>query len=161
LENLTFFWSISRLLKNKGSARPGTQADRSAFSESLTGPSCEGPSPWTRHSKVHRPSPPPTGRPHYVDGWGRLEFRGEPLCTLRKAGSFERLILAEFERRGWPKAIADPLPHDPTDPPDVIRERLYQAVRRINAKLPPGTIRFRADGRRVWWQRCGETIHRN
>jgi hypothetical protein len=102
-----------------------------------------------------RTTPPftlPADRPHYVEGWGRLEFGGEPLHTFCKAGSLERVILAGFQRLGCPPAIDDPLPRDPTDTPEEIDERLYRAVRRLDQKVRHQGLSFRKDGGRVWWE---------
>jgi hypothetical protein len=63
-------------------------------------------------------------------------------------------MLAEFQRLGWPPVIDDPLPHHPGDTSEEVHERLYRAVRRLNGKLQRKGLRFRKDGRRVWWEFC-------
>lgn len=55
-----------------------------------------------------------------------------------------RAILRAFERQGWPAWIANPIKpdHDKDD-----RQRLADAVRRLNDKHKKRLIRFRRDGR--------------
>jgi hypothetical protein len=63
-------------------------------------------------------------------------------------------VLTAFQTRGWAAGhITDPIPRDPSDTPEEIRNRLHETVKNLNRGLPAGTIRFRtAGGAGLWWK---------
>jgi hypothetical protein len=72
-----------------------------------------------------------------------LYWRDEPIKTwVREAGNQE-LILLVFEEQDWQKVIYDPLPYDPEL---ESKDRLHEAVKSLNKRLKPGTIRFFTTG---------------
>jgi hypothetical protein len=98
-------------------------------------------------------------RPLLVPRWDarcRELWYGELLLKrFVKAAPIQELLLAAFERAGWPLCMADPLPEHPGVSPE---ERLHNALRRLNASLVIRVIQFIRDGsaRGVGWK-----VHEN
>jgi hypothetical protein len=66
------------------------------------------------------------------------------------------LLLAAFQELGWPRVLDDPLPGAGGMDP---KERLHDAVKRLNACQRPLVVRFRGDGtgQRGRWEWAGPT----
>jgi len=76
---------------------------------------------------------------------------GRLVKRFRRPAANQEIILAAFEEEGWPPAIDDPLPGAPGIDP---RERLHEAVRRLNGSQKDAGIHFERDGSgcRVLWR---------
>ena len=94
-----------------------------------------------RTSIRRKTTPPPAKRlptriarkPQWDSRRGNLWF-GDNLCKhFHQPGQDERLVLAVFEKEGWPGQIHDPLPSKP-DADD--RQRLADTARRLNEQNP-------------------------
>ena len=68
----------------------------------------------------------------------------------------QEAILAAFQEEGWPSFIYDPLPQLLDQCP---KDRLHDAIKRLNAHQINGLIRFRGDGtgQRVCWALSDDT----
>jgi hypothetical protein len=96
--------------------------------------------------------PAETAVPHWDRDRRELCVDGVVVKRFRRAAPNQERLLKEFEARGWPREIDDPLPR--TDG-IVASERLREAIKRLNRNLPVGPIRFGGDGTgtRVCWRR--------
>lgn len=85
----------------------------------------------------------------------RLWLGDRVIRPFERLAPRQALVLAEFERRGWPvEPIPDPFPPEPVDGPEDARRRLRMTVENLNRELPVGTIHFRMIGTYVWWERA-------
>ena len=80
-----------------------------------------------------------------------LVFRGAVVKRLIGTARNQELILEAFEEEGWPERIDDPLP--PVEGVDS-KQRLHDAIKRLNRAQQSHLICFRGDGRAVGvrWQ---------
>jgi hypothetical protein len=90
-------------------------------------------------------------RPHWNADRRELTYRGRLVKRYRRPAANQERILAAFEEEGWPAAIDDPLPGEPNADP---RERLHEAVRRLNGRQQQAQILFERDGTggRILWR---------
>jgi hypothetical protein len=99
----------------------------------------------------------PTRRSPRWDADGRELWAGGRLVKrFTRPAPLLELLLAAFQELGWPRVLDDPLPGtDGMDP----KERLHDAVKRLNACQRPLVVRFRGDGtgQRVRWEWAGPT----
>jgi hypothetical protein len=85
-------------------------------------------------------------------GGGELHLRGVLLKRVRHDSLGQRRVLEEFERRGWPAWIANPL----TAGPGTNRKKaLRDAVRRLNEGQEPQRVRFHVHDGGVRWEIVG------
>src|SRR5437870_3320906 len=84
----------------------------------------------------------PDDMPSWNAETGVLTFRGLVVKRFTQEARLQRLILAAFEELGWPSRIDDPLPGDARRQ----RERLHNAIKRLNLCQVNHLIRFRRDG---------------
>ena len=102
------------------------------------------------------PGPGPAGPPlPHWDGVRRQLWLGARLLRqFRQPAPVQAAVLAAFQARGWAAGHApDPVPREPGDTDEEARQRLHEAVKNLNRRLPPGTIRFRTDGGTgLWWE---------
>jgi hypothetical protein len=76
---------------------------------------------------------------------------GQLVKRFRVPAPNQELILAAFEEQGWPPRIDDPLLRDDfTDP----RDRVHEAVKRLNGRQATPLLRFRTDanGTGIRWE---------
>jgi len=81
-----------------------------------------------------------TKKPTWQRDTASLFFDGKPIKKIRSVTVAKNLvrILDDFEEKGWPDRIDDPLSSSKD------QQRLHEAIRRLNGKL--SAIRFHADG---------------
>ncbi len=72
-----------------------------------------------------------------------LYFGHAVLKDYPKAAPDQELILRVFEELGWPWRIDDPLPRNGRRNP---KQRLHDAIKRLNRRHLARGIRFRGDG---------------
>ena len=80
-----------------------------------------------------------------------LRVRKVLVKKFRQPAAIQEMILSVLEEEGWPEGIDDPLPPKP----DVdSRERLHDAIKRLNQHQINRLIHFRGDGtgQRVTWR---------
>lgn len=83
-------------------------------------------------------------KPVWKDNEGILLYDGEVILHLNKPAPNQRAILNAFERAGWPTWIPNPLEPDPLIDE---RQRLADAVYRLNRNVADRPLHFRRDGR--------------
>jgi hypothetical protein len=78
------------------------------------------------------------------DGQRReLRWAGVLVKRFRRPAGNQEIILASFEEEGWPPHLDNPLPPLPNT---VDRQRLHDAIRRLNHGQDHRLIHFHADG---------------
>lgn len=85
-----------------------------------------------------------TVKPYWDAARRELWFDGILLKRFKKPGPNQELILAAFERQGWPKRIDDPLPFKADISPV---DRLHDAVKRLTRSLDVPLVKFGGDGK--------------
>lgn len=121
------------------------------------------------------PTPPPAPFPRLVDAgpptgptaatglaalyWDpirrRLWLGARLLRGFDRPAPAQEALLAACQARGWAAGYHPlPLPPEPDEPPEAVRDRVHGAVRKLNDRLPPGGLRFHQDpaGTGVWWE---------
>ena len=70
---------------------------------------------------------------------------------FRRAAPNMELVLAGFQRAGWPRRIDDPLPREPGVNP---KQHLHDTIQKLNRTLTRPLIHFCGDGtgRGVCWR---------
>ncbi len=91
----------------------------------------------------------PRSRPRYDKELRELWVGDRLLCRLTSRASCLCRVLIAFQKRGWPRSVADPLSKDPHP---GFRKELHDAVAGLNAAQH--LIVFSCDGvqRRVRWE---------
>ncbi len=82
------------------------------------------------------------GRPFWEKKRGILWLDGRIVKQFKHPAGVQQRILSEFEDLGWPDVIDDPLPLEHVDP----KERLRDAIRRLNYDQKEATIIFEGNG---------------
>jgi hypothetical protein len=83
---------------------------------------------------------------------GRELWLGDSLVKrFRQPSRCQESILLEFQRVGWPRSIDNPLPYDAEQEP---KDRLRQAIHRLNLHQKNNRIYFEANGtgERICWK---------
>ena len=88
-----------------------------------------------------------------------LRLGGLLIKRFRVPALNQQLILAAFEELGWPQGIDDPLPPTADKHP---KERLHEAIDRLNRSQQNRLIRFRGDGtgEGILWELIAEATKR-
>jgi hypothetical protein len=81
--------------------------------------------------------------PHWRKSKRTLYFRGEVVKQFKVPADNQEPILDEFERRGWPEFIKNPLP---SKPGMSSKKRLHFTIGRLNDKQQNKRIEFFGDG---------------
>ncbi len=89
-----------------------------------------------------------TGQLVVIPRWNaerrELTYRGTLVKRFRKSAPNQECLLNAFERQGWPRRIADPLPFEITVVPV---DRLHDAIKRLNRTLDAPLLNFGGDGK--------------
>lgn len=92
-------------------------------------------------------------RPHYDTGSRELQWHGQVVKRMQRAGCNQQTVLEAFEKQGWPARIDDPLEADRLID---TKARLRETVRALNEKQGAGArIRFYSDDGGVRWEAVG------
>jgi hypothetical protein len=89
------------------------------------------------------PASSPAGTPHWDQELRELRCGELLVKEFRRPAPNQELILAAFEEEGWPPQIDDPLPRGLNR---NARQRLHDAIIRLNRKQQHRLILFRGDG---------------
>jgi hypothetical protein len=86
----------------------------------------------------------------------RLWLGERLLRAFGRAAPGQAAVLDAFQAHRWTRRpFPDPLPPEPGEEPGSARRRLHETVKNLNRGLPRVTIRFRENGRVVWWEPLG------
>jgi hypothetical protein len=82
-------------------------------------------------------------KPRWDDRARELWYGSTLVKRFRSRAKNSDKILAAFEEDGWPRAIDDPLPFDPTIDP---KARLKRAIHHLNSAQENPALRFHGNG---------------
>ena len=100
---------------------------------------------------------PTADRPRWDPDRRRLFLGTRVLREFHRSAPAQTALLAAFEAHHWSgEPVVGPLPLDPGETPDDYRRRLRETVKNLNRELPLGTLHFREDRGRVWWERVSD-----
>jgi hypothetical protein len=90
-------------------------------------------------------------RPHWDSATRQLRVGDVVIKEFHQPAENQVTLLTAFEEEGWPPRIDDPLPPSGGIDP---KERLHEAIRRLNQHQITPKIRFAGDGtgRGVLWR---------
>jgi hypothetical protein len=89
--------------------------------------------------------------PHWDPDCRELWLGDSLVKRFRQPSRCQESILLEFQRVGWPRSIDNPLPYDAEQEP---KDRLRQAIHRLNLHQKNNRIYFEANGtgERICWK---------
>ncbi len=91
-------------------------------------------------------------KPYWDAYFGELFWKGNLIKHYRWLSPNIAWVLSEFQKRGWPTKIDDPLPPSDVDP----KARIHDTIKCLNRGLKNKHVRFRGDGKGegVLWEKA-------
>jgi hypothetical protein len=76
---------------------------------------------------------------------------GVSVKRFRVPAHIQEMVLAAFQKKGWPAWIDDPLPRFPRRNP---HRRLHEVINNLNRNQQNRLLRFKGDGtgKRIGWE---------